>query len=443
MSAPTDGHRNATHPVITRRQALRLGAAGALAGLGTATGTRLAHGQAPGVSRGTPATIKMLSWFWNEPGRADAWRAMIARFHEAQKDIRVEEAGWPFNEFTNRVIVQLQAGKIDGDLLTTTPDLVLRLLKANQLEPVGDVIDRLGIKNLSKAHDFIRRDGKLYGLDVVTVAFGLLYNAKLYEQAGIATPPRTIDEWKDVTARLTKKPDQFGIFSAHLMAQPESFWFTLQEWVVPFDGRFAEGKKPTLTAPGVIKGLQLFKAMYDCCMPQGTDDAAAIKLFTEGRIAQRLIVSAAVNVLRRRSPELYPHLRSATPPWPSRKSITRIHPICVNAQSDKKPAAKAFLEFLYKPENYRELLERALDVIPAYPDGIRKEYLQTLHWVSGYNAIDPVTPPEMVGDFIFNNQEFGQIVITRFQECLTANRPVDAAMAAAQKEAEALAQRLF
>jgi ABC-type glycerol-3-phosphate transport system substrate-binding protein len=443
MSAPTDRHRTGPHPAITRRQALRLTAAGAVTGLATAARPRPARGQAPGVSRGTPVSIKLVSWFWNEPGRADAWRAMVAKFHEVQKDIRVEEAGWPFNEFTNRVIVQLQAGKIDGDLLTTTPDLVLRLLKANQLEPVGDVIDRLGIKNLSRAHDFIRRDGKLYGLDVVTVAFGLLYNAKLYDQAGIKTPPRTIDEWKDVTARLTKRPDQFGIFSAHLMAQPESFWFTLQEWAMPFDGRFAEGKKPTLTAPGVIKGLQLFKAMYDCCMPQGTDDAAAIKLFTEGRIAQRLIVSASVNVLRRRSPELYPHLRSATPPWPSRKSITRIHPICVNAQSDKKPAAKAFLEFLYKPEHYRELLERALDVIPAYPDGIRKEYLQTLHWVSGYNAIDPVTPPEMVGDFIFNNQEFGQIVITRFQECLTANRPVEAAMADAQKEADALALRIF
>lgn len=431
-------------PLLTRRDCLRLGAAGAVGGLAAAGGPRPALAQAaPAVVKGTPATIQMVSWFWNEPGRSDAWRAMIAKFHETQKDIRVEEAGWPFNEFTNRIIVQLQAGRIDGDLLTTTPDLVLRLMRANQLEPVGDVIDRLGIKSLGKAHDYVRRDGKLYGLDVVTVAFGLLYNQKLYEQAGIQSPPKTIDEWLDVTRRLTRKPDQFGIFSAHLPAEPESFWFTLQEWVVPYGGRFAEGRKPTLTSPGIISGLKLFKTMYDQAMPQGTNDATAIKMFTEGRIAQRLIVSAAVNVLRRRAPEIYPLLRSAAPPWPGRKSIVRIHPICVNAQSEKKQAAKAFLEFLYKPENYRELLERALDVIPAYPEGIRKAYLDSLHWVSGYNAIDPITNFDVVGDFIFNNQEFGQIVTTRFQEALTAGKTVEAVMADAQRDAEALAQRIF
>ncbi len=52
------------------------------------------------------------------------------------------------------------------------------------------------------------------------------------------------------------------------------------------------------------------------------------------------------------------------------------------------------------------------------------------------------TPPQMVGDFIFNNQEFGQIVINRVQEVLTAGRPVEGAMTEAQREAEELAGRL-
>ena len=51
----------------------------------------------------------------------------------------------------------------------------------------------------------------------------------------------------------------------------------------------------------------------------------------------------------------------------SRKSLVRIHPLTVNAQSPNKDAAKQFLSFLYRPDNYRQLLQRALDVIPAYP----------------------------------------------------------------------------
>ena len=97
---------------------------------------------------------------------------------------------------------------------------------------------------------------------------------------------------------------------------------------------------------------------------------------------------------------------------------------------------------LYKQENYRELLQRALDVIPAYPEGMSPDYLATLHWVNGYQSVNALSPTVLLGDFIYNNQEFGQIVITHFQDSLINNVPVEESMGAAQVELEALAQRL-
>ena len=105
---------------------------------------------------GGKITVKLLSWFWWEPGRRDAWRYVIDQFHQSQNDIRIEEAGWNFDDYTNRIVVQLQSGKIDGDMIQTTPDLVLRLMKAGQLEPVENVVTSAGVKDLSSAHDFIR-----------------------------------------------------------------------------------------------------------------------------------------------------------------------------------------------------------------------------------------------------------------------------------------------
>src|SRR5262245_30224895 len=78
---------------------------------------------------GGKINLKLLNWFWWEPGRNAAWRYVIDRFHQSQSDIRIVESGWNFDDYTNRVIVQLQSGKIDGDMIQTTPDLVLRLLK--------------------------------------------------------------------------------------------------------------------------------------------------------------------------------------------------------------------------------------------------------------------------------------------------------------------------
>jgi ABC-type glycerol-3-phosphate transport system substrate-binding protein len=388
--------------------------------------------------------LKLLSWFWWEPGRQDAWRYVIDRFHQSQSDIRIQEAGWNFDDYTGRIVVQLQSGKIDGDMIQTTPDLVLRLLKAGQLEPVESVVDAAGVKDLSSAHDFIRdASGHLYGLDMVSVAFGNLYNSAMYSASGIQTPADNISDWIDQVGRLTNRDNnQYGIYSPHLLSEAEGFWFRLQEWALPYDGTWAVGNKPMVTSEPIINGLKLFKQMYDIGMPQGMDGATAVKAFSDGQIASQLAESAVVNVYKTNNPATYQDLRSVTTPWPSRKSLVRIHPLTVNVQSPNKEAAKQFMTFLYKQENYRELLQRALDVIPAYPEGMSADYLATLPWVSGYQSVNALSPTVLLGDFIYNNQEFGQIVITHFQDVLVNNVPVEEAMGSAQAELESLAQRL-
>lgn len=397
---------------------------------------------APAYLQGATINLKYGTWFWYEPGRAEAWRAMIEDFHAAQSDIRIEESGAAFNDFTNNIVVQLQAGGIEDDLVQTTPDLVLRLLDRGQLAPVQSVIEDLGITTLSSAHDYITVDGNLYGLDVVTVAFGLLYNKALFDEAGVGEP-KSIEEWVTTTTALTDRANNtFGIWAPHLMAEPESFWFQLQEWTQPYDGNWADGAMPLVTSEPVLKGLSLFKQMYDAAIPQGSNDATATRMFAEKQVAQELIVSAAVNTIKESGPDVYPDLRSAILPWPSKKTITRIHPITVNANGANVEASTEFLKFLYTPENYRNLLMRQLDVIPSYEVGGLDDYFADLPWLTGYKDISPITPPDVMGDFIFNNQEFGTVVLTHFQNVLGGNQTVEDAMGAAQSELEELADNL-
>lgn len=287
-------------------------------------------------------------------------------------------------------------------------------------------------------------DGQPMGLDVVTVVFGLFYNQALFDTAGITALPTNVDEWKAVSTQLTARPNQFGIYSPHNMAEPESFWFTLQEWALPFGGRWATGLTPNLTSEPIMQAVQLFKDMYDAAFPQGIDDATSTRQWGEGQIAQELIVSAAANVFKDTAPELYPNMRTMPLPWESKESIARIHPITVNngIEQAKQDAAIEWLTFLYKPENYKKLLMDCLDVIPAYDVGDLSEYYATLTWSSGFEGTKLVVPPDMVGDFIYNNQELGQIVISHVQEVLNGSASVEDAMAAAQGEAEELAASL-
>jgi ABC-type glycerol-3-phosphate transport system substrate-binding protein len=136
-------------------------------------------------------------------------------------------------------------------------------------------------------------------------------------------------------------------------------------------------------------------------------------------------------------------INSYSLPWESKKAIARIHPITINNQSEKQEAAMEWVTWLYKPENYANLVMRQLDVIPAFDVGnLLDDYMADLHWLTGFQDINQTTPPDMVGDFIFANQEFGQIVLTNFQNVLTGSQSVEDAMAAAQTQAEELAGRL-
>ncbi len=398
---------------------------------------------APAVNKGAKQTVRYLSWWFQEGNRGKTWLSLVKEFNDSQKDIEVVTENIPFDDYTTKIIVQSQAGKFDGDILMATPELAPRMVRSGLLAPLDDVITSNGIKDLSSAHDFLRKDGHLYGLDMVTVAFGLLYNKQRYDDAKI-TPAKTPEEWIEVSKALTNRDkQQYGFFMNHLVKEPSDFWFQLEEWCMPYGGVWAKGKTPLLTSDPIIKGLKLFKQMYDVAMPQGADGPTGRRLFTTGSVAQGMFVSAAVGSFKPEAPDLYPLLRSAPIPWESNTSIARIHPMTINAASPVKDAALQFVSWVYKPETYRKMVEGCEDVIFAQPSAARKEYLDKLEWLKpGYDGVKYVTPFDVVGDFVYNFQELGQIVITHMGNVLTANASVEEEMAAAQKEAEALAARI-
>ena len=436
--------------LISRRNFLKttaIGAAGAaLAACAPAAATptpaAIATG-VPAVTTGVKQTVRYLSWWFEEGNRGKTWKAFIKEFNDSHPDIEVKAEQIPFDQYTTKTIVAAQAGKLDGDIVMATPELAPRLIKAGLLEPLDSVLTTNNIKDLSSAHDALRQDGHLYGLDMVTVAFGIIYNSKMYKDANV-TPAKTPDELVSLSKAITNPDKQiYGFWSNHLVSEAADFWFKLEEYCMPYDGVWAKGKTPLLTSDPIIKGLKLFKQLYDAAMPQGADGPTADRLFGTNALAQQLVVSAAVGSYKPKFPDLYPLLASAPIPWASNKSIARIHPMMINKSSAVKDAAMQFVTYMYKPDNYRRMVEGCEDVIFAQPSAARKEYLDTLAWLKpGFDGVTYLTPFDVVGDFVYNFNEFGQIVITNFADVLNAGKSVEDAMAAAQKQAEDLAGRI-
>jgi ABC-type glycerol-3-phosphate transport system substrate-binding protein len=442
---------------MNRRKFLKTAAMGAAAGALAACAPTTAPSGAPSAATAVPAAatampnvntgakqiVRYLSWWFEEGNRGITWNNFIKEFNEKNPDIEVRAEQIPFDQYTTKTIIAAQSGKLDGDILMATPELAPRLIRSGLLYPLDSVLTTNNITDLSSAHDAMRQDGHIYGLDMVTVAFGLIYNSKMYQDAGVQAA-KTPEELVSVSQELTNRDQQrYGFWSDHLVSDSANFWFKLEEYCMPYEGVWATGKTPLLTSEPIIKGLTLFKELYDVSFPQGADGNTADRLFGTNALAQQLVVSAAVGSYKPRFPDLYPLLQSAPIPWASNKSIARIHPMMINKDSPAKDAALEFVTYMYVPDNYRRMVEGCEDVIFAIPSAARQEYLDSLHWLKpGFDGVTYVTPFDVVGDFVYNFNEFGQIVITNFADVLNAGKPVEEAMAQAQKEAEALAQRI-
>jgi multiple sugar transport system substrate-binding protein len=392
----------------------------------------------------TPATVKYMTWWWAEKGRNDAWRGVVKKFHDAQKDIRIQEVGFPYSEFFQRVTTQIAGGRLDADVLSFYDEMGIRLIKTGALAPVDDVVQKLGIQDkLDKTVDqFVTSGGKLYGLLGVNVPYALIYNRDLYQAAGVAKAPTSQEEYIQVAKRLTKRPDQFGHAARTTMPEQNGWWSDISHWVMGYNGQWVKAKKPQLTEAPVINAIKAYKRLYDESMPQGADASTYRRMAWEGKIAQYIDNSANIGILKSGNPAIYPKIFTAPPPWENHRAINIPNYVGIYAGSTQRQAAAAFLEFVYRPENFQQLMEAALDIYPPYQGAVREAYLKELHWVSGFLASKGSPIPVLVEGLESNIAEVRQIVLSQVSQVLTAGNAPEAAMAEAQKSVEELAARV-
>ncbi|MBB5752204.1 extracellular solute-binding protein [Prosthecomicrobium pneumaticum] len=390
-------------------------------------------------------TLKLMSWEQFQPGEKDGWNAVLDKFNQSQSQYKVEWTGWPASQYASNVVIQAQAGGIDADILMAMPDLAAQTIRKFKFaEPLDPIVADLGITP-SGGHAFLKQDGKLYGLSAIDVNFALVYNKALFEKAGVK-PATSADEWVETTAKLTDRPNQFGIALTNTIADGGEWWFQLQNFCLPYDGKWAEGKTPLANSEATVKGLELWKRLYEAGVPQGTAQGAIMKLAADGRVAQAFGVNPTVVVLRATNPDIYPNLLSAAPPWASRRSLDRIHPLMALNTSKNVEGAMDFIKFAMQPDIMAELMETNLYVIPPYDLAAKSEkfkaFLADKPWVSGFNEAKQVSPIDVMGDFAYVDDQFGRIIMQNFQRALQPGGSVKAAMDAAQRQLEGLAARI-
>lgn len=227
MQQPTHAETRST--LVSRRTLLRGALAGtATAALGallaacgaaspTATSAPSAGSAATGASSAAPTNLKGAKIVMLVPSfqaRGDSYMEAQAKEFEGKTGIQVETSFLPFEKAMDKQITLVAAKSGEVDVFGTHYAQIGRFGEA--MVPLGEraARDRVNAQDyVAGSFDALTVNGKLLAIPFTYDLRTLFYRTDLFQEAGVAAPPTTWDEFVDVAKKVNRPPDVYGFLT--------------------------------------------------------------------------------------------------------------------------------------------------------------------------------------------------------------------------------------
>ena len=147
----------------------------------------------------TEGEVVELEFLFGDPNRTEIFSRIVEDFNNSQDEVHVT-----FNATGTNHLEELMTRLATNDV----PDITSQL----QGYELASYVEAGYIKDISQEPyleyirdtelDTVTVDGGVYGIPMDTQAWGVFYNKKLFEQAGIEKIPETVSELKDCVDKL-------------------------------------------------------------------------------------------------------------------------------------------------------------------------------------------------------------------------------------------------
>jgi multiple sugar transport system substrate-binding protein len=380
------------------------------------------------VAQQPKTTITYAAVTFSEAGRGDRLKAWVETFNKSQDKIEVQPIAMPFSVFANTVFTQMGGGAGPDVVRFDTIDFYAAV-PAGRLLPFDDYIKDSDYK-LSAPNDYLKANGKRYGVAFEISNYVMMYNPALIKDGKV---PKTFDELLEVAKGSTGNGN-FGYAYRATMAERNGFWQDLCNYVFGFGGRWGDGTNLTLNSPKVVEGVAAYKKMYDSgAIPKGADAATYRRMFWENKVAIEIDNGGVAGIFNQQAPNLA--FMAAPSPFPTRAQGLILAPLTVNANTKNKDAAFAFVKWALQPANQASLQDllgasSVATVVPRTPEDLAKK-----PWLKVYDDQTPNAVPQLVQGFEVRTPELQQIIIEQVLKVLQGGMDPQKAMDEAQEAA--------
>lgn len=249
---------------LTRRDAIKLGAAAMAAGAGVALGPEAAEAQTWGVKPEPGAKIRVLRWKRFVQGDEDQWLKNTEAYTKATGiEVRVDSENW--EDLRPKAAVAAQVGSGPDIIIGTNDDPQKFPAK---LVDVGDVAQYLGSK-YGGWYDVCKRygqsGGKWIGLPMGAAGNCIVYRKSLIQKAGFEEVPKDNPNFLKLCQNL-KKNDTPAAFAMGHATGDANAWM---HWALWSHGGLVVNTKNqvVLDSPETVAAIEYVKQLYATFIP--------------------------------------------------------------------------------------------------------------------------------------------------------------------------------
>ncbi|WP_018254257.1 extracellular solute-binding protein [Salinispora mooreana] len=338
-----------------------------------------------------PAAMKAELTWWDtsDPkNEGPVFQELIAKFNQTYPNVKINHQSVPFGEAQNQFKTAAQAG-------TGAPDILrAEVAWVPEFASLGYLYALDGSELLADESDFLatplasnKYDGKTYGVPQVTDTLSLMYNKKLFAEAGVAAAPTTWAELKTAAQAVKEKTGADGLY-----LNPAGYF------LLPF--LYGEGgdlvdvpaKKIVVGSDQNVAGLKIAKDLIDsgaAVQPSATDSyGTMMTLFKEEKVAMIINGPWEVNNVSQ-APTFggLENLGIAPVPGGSARAGGPVgghnYTVWSGMPEEKVEAAVAFVAFMSSTESQAFLAEK-LGLLPTRKSAYDLDAVRSNPIVTGY-----------------------------------------------------------
>lgn len=377
------------------------------------------------------------SHFWGESTHTAFFTEVVAEFEAENPGIKIVGSSVPVASYFDKTFAELTAGT-PADIIVPFDPQMPQYLEAGLLEPLNPWLEEAGydLDSFYPIAGLAEKDGQIYGISYGINPRVLMYNAQMFEDAGLGAPTN-LDEFNEAIRTLRDpQQQQFGYATMATSSNANVTYLEIMPIIAGFGGAFVKDGQANATAPETVAALQWIKELYDeQLIPIGQDQTTYRSAFVQGKVASLTIGAFIYGVASNDNPEVASQLTATKLPFPGGGTISVNTFLAVPKDAKNKDAAARFLMKVLE-DQWQPRITELTGAIPARPGMASEKYVQDNPWFQAVIDVADVAVSYAPGGAEQYAPEIMDIVVRHYESMLFTGLSAEEAAANMQAELE-------